>query len=140
TLLGQSDRTAVDLQREYGNAHAVPWGISESGFASQDSEKRYRYRAFGIPDLGLRRGLSRDLVVAPYATMLALSVRAGVALQNLKELMRLGLVRRYGFYEAIDFTPERVPSGEPFALVRSYMAHHHGMSLAALGNALCSDM
>lgn len=140
TLLGQSDRTAVDLQREYGNAHDIPWGISESGFASQDSEKRYRYRAFGIPDLGLRRGLSRDLVVAPYATMLALSVRAGVALQNLKELMRLGLVRRYGFYEAIDFTPERVPSGEPFALVRSYMAHHHGMSLAALGNALCSDM
>ncbi len=140
TLLGQSNGTAVDLQREYGRAHAVPWGISESGFASQDREKRYRYRAFGIPDLGLRRGLSRDLVVAPYATILALSVRAGAALRNLKELTRLGLVGRYGFYEAADFTPERVPVGDRFSVVRSYMAHHHGMSLAALGNALCSDI
>jgi cyclic beta-1,2-glucan synthetase len=140
TLLGQSNGTAVDIQREYGDAHDVPWGISESGFASQDPEKHYRYRAFGIPDLGLRRGLSRDLVVAPYATILALSVRAGAALRNLKELESLGLVGRYGFYEAADFTPERVLVGERFSVVRSYMAHHHGMSLAAMGNALCSDM
>ena len=140
TLLGQSDRTAVDLHREYGRAHAIPWGISESGFASQDHERRYRYRAFGIPDLGLRRGLSRDLVVAPYASVLALSVRAGTALRNMAELTSLGLVGRYGFYEAADFTPERVPAGERFSVVRSYMAHHHGMSLAALGNALCADM
>jgi cyclic beta-1,2-glucan synthetase len=140
TLLGQSNGTAVDVQREYGRAHAVPWGMSESGFASQDPEKLYRYRAFGVPELGLRRGLSRDLVVAPYATILALSVRAGAALRNLKELERLGLVGRYGFYEAADFTPERVPVGDRFSVVRSYMAHHHGMSLAALGNAMCSDM
>ena len=140
TLLGQSNGTAVDLQREYGRVHAVPWGISESGYASQDPEKRYRYRAFGIPDLGLRRGLSHDLVVAPYATILALSVRADAALRNLKELTSLGLVGRYGFYEAADFTPERAPVGDRFSVVRSYMAHHHGMSLAALGNALCSDM
>jgi len=140
TLLGQSDGTAVDVQRAYGRAHSVPWGISESGFAALDPEKRYRYRAFGVPDLGLRRGLSRDLVVAPYATILALAVRAEAALQNLKELRGLGLVGRYGFYEAVDFTPERVAAGARFSVVRSYMAHHHGMSLAALGNALFSDM
>ena len=140
TLLGQSDRTAVDMQRDYGRANGIPWGISESGFASQDHEQRYRYRAFGIPGLGLRRGLSRDLVVAPYATILALSVRPGAALSNLKELAKRGLVGRYGFYEAADFTPERVPAGAEFAIVRSYMSHHHGMSLAALGNALCSDI
>jgi cyclic beta-1,2-glucan synthetase len=140
TLLGQSDRTAVDVQRNHGRAHNVPWGISESGFASLDPEKRYRYRAFGIPELGLRRGLSRDLVVAPYATLLALAVRPGAALRNLKDLRNLGLLGRYGFYEAADFTPERVPVGDRYAIVRSYMSHHHGMSLAAVGNALCSNM
>ncbi len=140
TLLGESDRTAADLHQVYGRTHDIPWGISESAFASKDPAHRYRYRAFGIPSLGLRRGLTRDLVVAPYATILALAVRAEAAVRNLKELASLGLVGRYGFYEAVDFTPERVPEGQRLATVRSYMAHHQGMSLAALGNALCNDM
>ncbi|NLD54095.1 MAG: cellobiose phosphorylase, partial [Burkholderiaceae bacterium] len=140
TLLGQTERTAVDIQRGHGRVHRVPWGISESGYASRDPEMRYRYRAFGAPGLGLRRGLARDMVVAPYATLLALPVSPAAALANLRALEALGMVGTYGFYEAVDFTPERVPEGQDFAIVRSWMAHHHGMSLAALGNALSCDM
>ena len=140
TLLGQSDRTAVDLQHDYGRARKIPWGISESAYASMGADRAYRYHAFGVPDLGLRRGLGRDLVVAPYATSLALAARPRLALRNMRDMAALGLIGRYGYYEAADFTPERVPEGQRFVPVRSYMAHHHGMSLAAMGNALCDDM
>ncbi|MDE8652867.1 GH36-type glycosyl hydrolase domain-containing protein [Novosphingobium album (ex Liu et al. 2023)] len=140
TLLGMSDRTAIAIQIAFGQAHDIPWGISESSFASMGQDRVYRYHAFGVPALGLQRGLGRDLVVSPYATALALTIRPAVATRNLKALAELGLVGRYGFFEALDFTPERLPRSERFALVRSYMAHHHGMSLAALGNALCDDM
>ena len=140
TLLGQSDRSAVDLQRDYGAAHHIPWGISESSFASMGSDRVYGYHAFGVPALGLRRGLSRDLVVAPYATALALAARPHLSVRNMHDLAALGLMGTYGFYEAADFTPERIPPGERFAVVRSYMAHHQGMALAAMGNALCGDM
>ena len=87
----------------------IPWGISESAFASVDADHHYHYRAFGVPQLGLRRGLSKDLVVAPYATALALAVRPGAAVDNLRKLDHLGLVGCYGLWEAADFTPERVP-------------------------------
>ncbi|MCC5986317.1 MAG: cellobiose phosphorylase [Pararhodobacter sp.] len=140
TLLGQSDRTAVDMQRAYSARLGVPWGISESGYAAQDPEGKYRYHAFGVPGLGVRRGLARDLVIAPYATLLALQLRPQAALANLRRLTGMGLMGRYGFFEAVDFTADRVPVGESFVPVRSYMAHHHGMGLAALGNALCDDM
>ncbi len=140
TLLGQSDRTAVDLQRAYGEAHDIPWGISESAYASKGNDRAYRYHAFGVPGLGLRRGLERDLVVSPYASALALAVRTGAAIRNLRALAGLGLVGRYGFYEAVDFTPGRSPHGQNAAIVRSYMVHHHGMSLGAIGNALCDNM
>lgn len=140
TLLGQSDRTAVDLQRAYGERHSIPWGISESAYASMGSDRAYRYHAFGVPGLGLRRGLERDLVISPYASALALAVRPSDAISNLRALEALGMMGRYGFYEAADFTPGRVPEGRRAAIVRSYMVHHHGMSLAAIGNALCDDM
>ncbi|MCC5970732.1 MAG: cellobiose phosphorylase [Pararhodobacter sp.] len=140
TLLGQSDRTAVDMQRAYSARLGVPWGISESGYAAQDPEGKYRYHAFGVPGLGVRRGLTRDLVIAPYATLLALQLRPKAALANLRTLAEIGMMGRYGYYEAADFTADRVPVGESFVPVRSYMAHHHGMGLAALGNALCDDM
>ncbi|SDD80620.1 cyclic beta-1,2-glucan synthetase [Sphingomonas sp. YR710] len=140
TLLGQSDRTAVDLQRAYARAHGIPWGISESAYASLGPDRAYRYHAFGVPGLGLRRGLEKDLVIAPYASALALPVRTRAAIRNLRTLAELGMIGRYGFYEAIDFTPGRmVEKGKP-AIVRSYMVHHHGMSLAAIGNVLCDDM
>ncbi|MGE4429995.1 MAG: glucoamylase family protein [Sphingobium sp.] len=140
TLLGQSDRTAIDIQARFGKERDIPWGISESSFATMGQDRIYHYHAFGVPELGLRRGLGRDLVIAPYATALALTTRPGLATRNLRDLAALGLVGRFGFYEAADFTPERVPQGKPFTTVKSYMAHHHGMSLAALGNALCDDM
>lgn len=140
TLLGMSDRTSIDIQVAFGRSHAMPWGISESSFASMSQDRIYRYHAFGVPELGLQRGLGRDLVVAPYATALALTTRPALATRNLRALEELGAVGRYGFYEALDFTPERVPDGKRFALVRSYMAHHHGMSLAALGNVLFENM
>ena len=140
TLLGQSDRAAVDIQIAYGRARGAPWGISESAYASMGPDRAYRYHAFGVPGLGLRRGLGRDLVIAPYATLLALAARPVQALRNLREMAALALVGRYGFYEAADFTPLRVPEGQRFVTVKSYMAHHHGMSLAAMGNALCDDI
>ena len=140
TMLGQSERAAVELQRSHARTLNIPWGVSESGFASRDAEFRYRYRAFGTPGLGLRRGLSHDLVVAPYASALALSVNPRLAVKNLRELKRLGASGRYGLREALDFTAQRFDPGRRFALVRSYMAHHQGMTLAALNNALSGDV
>ncbi|WP_246248975.1 GH36-type glycosyl hydrolase domain-containing protein [Chelativorans alearense] len=138
TLLGQSERTAVDLQRRYAERRGVPWGISESSFASRDADHNYRYRGFGVSELGLRRDLAQDLVVAPYAAALALPVRTNLAVENLRALEEIGLGGLYGLFEAADFTPERRPAGRRFVPVRSYMAHHQGMILAALDNALCT--
>jgi cyclic beta-1,2-glucan synthetase len=140
TLLGRSEQAAVQSQRRYARQLGIPWGVSESAFASLSPERHYRYRAFGVPGLGLRRGLSKDLVVAPYASALALGVLPETAVANLRELDRLGLVGSYGFFEAVDFTADRVPEGRPFSPVRAYMAHHQGMILAALGNALTADV
>jgi len=139
TLLGASERAAVDMQRRHGEQLGVPWGVSESGFGSLDPERHYRYRAFGVPGLGLRRGLGRDVVVAPYAAVLALAFRPRAVVANLRVYEGLGLLGPYGFYEAADFTPERVPKGRRFIPVRSYMVHHQGMILAALTNAICGD-
>jgi len=137
TLLAQSECAAIRAQQRFGAAQKLPWGVSESGFASLDADRNYRYRSFGVPGLGLRRGLTEDKVVAPYATVLALGCDAPAALENLHELTGLGLMGEYGLYEAADFTPERVPEGRRFTPVTSYMAHHQGMILAALDNALC---
>ncbi|WP_232476366.1 GH36-type glycosyl hydrolase domain-containing protein [Flavisphingomonas formosensis] len=140
TLLFESDETAIAIQMAFGRVNDIPWGISESSFASMGQDRIYHYHAFGVPELGLRRGLGRDLVIAPYASALALAIRPADATRNLQRLGAMGLLGRFGLYEAADFTPERKSKDEPFRLVRSYMAHHHGMSLAALGNALCGDM
>ena len=136
TLLGESELTAVEVQRRYAASHDIPWGISESAFASLNPDQHYRYRAFGVPKLGLKREPTHNLVVAPYATALALAVRPDLAARNLRELERLGLVGDYGFIEAADFTPQRVPEGRRFSPVKAYMAHHQGMTLAAICNAL----
>jgi len=138
TLLGESERMVVDVQERYGRAQSVPWGISESAYSARDPEHRYRYQGFGVPELGLKRGLSRDMVVAPYATALALAVAPKKAVANLRLLTRSGGSGRYGLVEALDFTPERSPGSGP-RTVNAYMAHHQGMLLSAIVNALFSD-
>ncbi|RME67965.1 MAG: cellobiose phosphorylase, partial [Alphaproteobacteria bacterium] len=138
-LLDQSERGAVEIQRRHAANAAMPWGVSESAFAARDADEHYQYRAFGVPGLGMRRGLARDAVVAPYATALALAVCPAAAVGNLRRLKAMGLTGLYGFFDAADFTPERVPAGEAFIPVRTYMAHHQGMILAAIGNALEGD-
>ncbi|MDQ3494331.1 MAG: cyclic beta 1-2 glucan synthetase [Pseudomonadota bacterium] len=132
TLLAQTARHAVEAQIHYGNQRQVPWGISESGYNAVDAHMNYQYRAFGVPGLGLKRGLAQDLVVAPYASMMALMVAPEAACRNLQRLTELGFGGRFGLYEAIDYTPARLPPGQDHAVVRSWMAHHQGMGFLAL--------
>ncbi len=136
SLLDHTCLAAVNRQIAYGSQRGVPWGISESGYNAVDATFNYQYRAFGVPGLGLKRGLADDLVIAPYASALALMVRPGAACRNLERLAGLGLLGAYGMYEAVDYTPARLPRGQPFAVVRSFMAHHQGMSLLALESLL----
>lgn len=136
TLLDQACKFAVQRQIDYGIAHEVPWGISESGYNLLSAHFNYQYRAFGVPSLGLKRGLTDDLVIAPYATGLALMVAPEQACQNLQRMAADGFEGRYGFYEAIDYTPARLPHGHSNAIVRSFMTHHHGMSFLSLAYLL----
>src|SRR5947207_11919713 len=145
TLLDQSCRASVRRQIEYGRQRDVPWGISESAYAFTDRAGNYQYRAFGVPGLGLKRGLSADLVIAPYATALASLITPALAAENFKRLAGLGMEGRFGFYEALDYNPRGRDIDTPPeaiarpALVRAYFAHHQGMSLVALANVICGD-
>jgi cyclic beta-1,2-glucan synthetase len=132
TLLDQTCKGAVARQIEYGQLRGVPWGLSESGYNTVDVHLNYQYRAFGVPGLGLKRGLADDLVIAPYASALALMVAPEQACLNLQRLAAAGFMGRFGFFEAIDYTPARQRRGQSHVLVRSFMAHHQGMSLLAL--------
>ena len=136
SLLEQTDRLVVRRQIEYGEELGLPWGISESAYNARDLELTYQYSNFGVPGLGLKRGLGENRVIAPYATGLATMVDPSAAAANFKRLATLGAGGRYGFYEAVDFTPTRVPEGERFALVRAFMAHHQGMTIAGIANAV----
>jgi cyclic beta-1,2-glucan synthetase len=140
SLLDTSNRLMVQRQRDYAAAASsgaeVPWGISESAYNARDREMTYQYMNFGVPGLGLKRGLSENLVIAPYATGLATMVDARAALANFAALEAIGARGRFGFYEAVDFTPGRVPDGARFAIVKTYMAHHQGMTLLAIANVL----
>ena len=136
SLLEQTSRFVVRRQMKYGAELGIPWGVSESAYNARDLELTYQYSNFGVPGLGLKRGLSEDIVVAPYATALAAMVDADAAAQNFSRLAAAGGRGRYGYYEALDYTPTRLPEGEPVAIVRAYMAHHQGMSIVAFSNAL----
>ncbi|SMX25764.1 GH36-type glycosyl hydrolase domain-containing protein [Boseongicola aestuarii] len=140
TLLGESELMAVEFQQSYAAERGVPWGISESAFGATDAEGNYQYRAFGVPGLGIRRGLSEDLVVAPYATALALGARPRAATDNLRELQNRGALTCYGFIEALDFTPSRTSESQPALPIRTFMAHHQGMIMAAISNVLTDDI
>ncbi len=134
TLLDQTYTGAVRRQIAYGGERGVPWGVSESAYNARDRNQTYQYRAFGVPDLALKRGLSKDLVIAPYATILALMIEPHHAMRNLAALEKEGALGPFGFRDAVDFTRPAV--GSNHALVGCYMAHHVGMSLVALNNAL----
>ncbi|WP_083279909.1 glycoside hydrolase family 94 protein [Stenotrophomonas sp. LM091] len=132
TLLDQTARHAVEAQIVYGRTLNLPWGVSESGYNAVDARLNYQYRAFGVPGLGLKRGLGQDRVIAPYASMMALMVAPEAACQNLQAMEELGFSGRFGMYEAVDYTPARVPPGQDHVLLRSFMAHHQGMGLLSL--------
>ncbi|OIO00482.1 MAG: cyclic beta 1-2 glucan synthetase, partial [Desulfovibrionaceae bacterium CG1_02_65_16] len=136
TLLDQTCAAAVARQMDYGKKRGVPWGVSECGYNAIDMNRNYQYRAFGVPGLGLKRGLAEDLVIAPYATVMALMIAPLEACQNLLRLAADGFEARFGFYEAIDFTPSRLPRGQTSAVVRSFMVHHQGMGLLSLASQL----
>ena len=138
TLLDQTARGAVRRQMSYAAALGLPWGVSESAYNLRDRHLTYQYRAFGVPDLALKRGLGRDLVIAPYASALAAMVEPVAALDNLGLLERKGALGPYGFRDALDYT--RPEPGARYAVVQNYMAHHLGMSLVALTNVLTTDV
>lgn len=132
TLLDQTYKTVVKRQIEYGKRRSTPWGISESGYNTVDVHLNYQYRAFGVPGMGLKRGLAEDLVITPYASMLALMVAPEEACQNLERLADNNMIGQYGLYEAVDYTPSRLPRGQSSIIIQSFMAHHEGMSLLAM--------
>ena len=138
TLLDQTYQGVLDRQRAYSRARGVPWGVSESAYNVRDRHQTYQYRAFGVPDLALKRGLGRDLVLAPYATALAAQIDPVRALANLRVFETMGALGEYGFCDSLDYT--RPTDGKRFTLVQAYMAHHIGMTLVSLTNVLREDL
>lgn len=136
SLLEQTSRLIVRRQVSYGASLSVPWGISESAYSARDLEFTYQYSNFGVPGLGLKRGLSENVVIAPYATGLAAMVDPQAATLNFNRLAAIGARGRYGFYEALDYTRSRLPQGAACVIVRAFMAHHQGMTIVAIANVL----
>lgn len=132
TLIDLAARGAVARQIEYGRQNRVPWGVSESCYNVTDAQFTYQYRAFGVPGLGLQRGLGEDLVIAPYASVMALVVAPHASTVNLERMEAAGWLGEYGFYDAVDHTPARTGPDQSPVPCRTYMAHHSGMSLLAL--------
>ena len=140
SMLDKACKTAVDCQIAYGKQRSIPWGISEAAYSALDSHQIYQYQAFGVPGLGMKRGLEDDLVVAPYASALALTVEPAAAVANLRRLDKIGMRADYGFYESIDYSRQEDAKGQRGVIVYSYMSHHQGMILSALDNVLHDDI
>ena len=140
SLIERTSRLVVRRQMGYGATLGVPWGVSESAYNARDVELTYQYSNFGIPGLGLKRGLGADTVIAPYATALAAMVNPQAAAANFAALAAIDANGRYGFYEALDYTSGRVPDGKRVAIVRAFMAHHQGMTIVAIANALLNGI
>ncbi|SJZ97061.1 GH36-type glycosyl hydrolase domain-containing protein [Sediminibacterium ginsengisoli] len=136
TLLDQTNKGVILKQIEYGRKRNIPWGISESGYNMIDTHMNYQYKAFGVPGSGFKRGLSEDLVIAPYATIMALMVNPEEAYRNLQVMREEGFERRYGFVEAVDYTAARLPRGKSHVVINSFMAHHQGMAFLSLAYLL----
>ncbi|MBD9593298.1 MULTISPECIES: cyclic beta-(1,2)-glucan synthase [Ensifer] len=135
-ILNQTNNLVVKEQINHGRRLGTPWGISEAAFNARDHELTYQYTNFGVPTLGLKRGLGQNAVIAPYASILACMYDPKSALANLGRLREVGALGAYGYHDAVDFTPTRVPEGQKCAVVRNYYAHHHGMSIAAVANVV----
>jgi cyclic beta-1,2-glucan synthetase len=135
TLVSEALRFCLWCQKERTRKSGLPYGVSESGFYAFDPQLNYQYKAHGVQKLGIKRMLNADLVVSPYSTFLTLPFDRSAAMKNLAALEKLQIVGRCGFYEAADFTPERT-QGQDYSVVRSYMAHHLGMSMLSILNAL----
>jgi cyclic beta-1,2-glucan synthetase len=136
SLIEQTSRLTVRRQIGYGATLGVPWGVSESAYNVRDREFTYQYSNFGVPGLGLKRGLGENIVIAPYATALAAMVDPRAAARNFERLAAAAASGRYGFYEALDYTPVRLPEDKTVAIVRAFMAHHQGMTIVAIADAL----
>jgi cellobiose phosphorylase len=142
SLIGEACHAAVACQIDYGKKRGIPWGISESAFSAIDSHKIYQYKSFGIPGLGLKRGLEHDLVISPYSSALALAVDMKASIENLKKMAQnkqTTLMGAYGYYDAMDFTRQRSQAGERGVVVHVYMAHHQGMIISSINNVLNTD-
>jgi cyclic beta-1,2-glucan synthetase len=136
TLLDQTYKAVVQKQIDYCKKRGIPWGISESGYNMVDAHLNYQYRAFGVPGLGFKRGLAEDLVISPYSTVMSLMVLPEEAYDNLQVLKTAGFEGRYGFYEAVDYTPSRLIRRQKNVVIKSFMAHHQGMSFLSLAYLL----
>jgi cyclic beta-1,2-glucan synthetase len=135
-ILNQTSNLIIKRQMQYGREKRIPWGISEAAYNGRDREMTYQYTNFGVPGLGLKRGLAQNTVIAPYATVLAAQFMPAEAVDNLDVLRSVGALGRYGYHDAVDYTPQRVPEGTDHVVVRNYFAHHQGMSIVAVGNAI----
>ena len=140
SLIDESNKFAVMCQIEYAKRMNIPWGISESAYSLKDLYNNYQYKAFGIPWLGLKRGLENDIVVSPYSTFLALEENKNDAIKNIKQLQNLGAFKKFGFYEAIDFTKSRLKLNQEYELVKTYMAHHQALILLSINNCLNNNV
>ncbi|MGK9051620.1 GH36-type glycosyl hydrolase domain-containing protein [Neorhizobium petrolearium] len=139
-ILNQTNNLVVKEQMNHGRRLGTPWGISEAAFNARDHLFNYQYTNFGVPTLGLKRGLGQNAVIAPYASILASQYDPIAAAENLAELRSLGALGMFGFHDAVDFTPTRVPEGKRCAVVYNYYAHHHGMSIAAIANVVMNGL
>ena len=135
-ILNQTSHLIIKRQMQYARSKDIPWGISEAAYNARDREMTYQYTNFGVPGLGLKRGLAQNTVIAPYATVLAAQFKPREAVANLERLRSIGALGHFGFYDAVDFTPQRVPEGTDHAVVYNYMAHHQGMSVVAVANVI----
>ena len=136
SLLDESIKFAIMSQMEYAKLLKIPWGISEAAFSLRDLNNNYQYKAFGIPWLGIKRGLADDIVVSSYGGILAINIVPKEVIQNLKELEKYGMYQKYGFYESIDYTPNRMKKGKQYEVIKTYMAHHQGLILLSINNLI----
>ena len=140
SLLDESCRFLIMSQIEYAKKLGIPWGISEAAYNLKDLNNNYQYKSFGVPWLGLKRGLNDDMVVSPYSVFLSLNYVPKLAIANLKELEKENMYDKYGFYESVDYTMSRLKYGKKYEVVKTYMAHHQALSLLAINNVLNNEI